>query len=128
MSLSIIPDLTAAVGVPRLAAAEHPFGQTIGPPVDDVRQRDVLKASLGAAQAMFGPGAIEHLPFDWPTELEAEDTHPPELPPIVDHLTRHPWQNPRLFDWDLPGKLQRCLPSAGVVEPRFRWSCSVPDP
>lgn len=100
----MIPDLTAAVGVPRLVAVEHPFGQTMGPPGADERQRAVLKAALDTSEAMSAPGAVVHLPFEWPGELEAEDTHPPEPPPIVGHLTHHPWQIPRLFAREIPGK------------------------
>ena len=34
ITLSSIPDLTAAVGVPRLAAIEHPLGYLLGQPGD----------------------------------------------------------------------------------------------
>jgi len=32
ISISMMPELTASVGVPRIAAVEHPFGVTLGLP------------------------------------------------------------------------------------------------
>jgi hypothetical protein len=37
-------ELTASVGVPRIAAIEHPFGMTLGLPGDETRQLGVLRA------------------------------------------------------------------------------------
>ena len=55
ITLSNIPDLTAAVSVPRIAAIEYPFGLTVGLPGDETGQRAVLRAALAALQEMSAP-------------------------------------------------------------------------
>ena len=102
IALSNIPDLTAAVSVPRLAGIEHPFGQIMGRPGDKDGQRAVLMAALEAEEEMKIPGSIKPLPFEWTgTETEAQ-AQPPEPPPIVGYLKWHPWDLPRLFSRDVP--------------------------
>ncbi len=93
----MIPDLTYAVGVPRLAGIEHPFGQTMGRPGDRETQRAVLLAALEAAANMRSPGSIIHLPFAWTGTRRETRTAPKVPPPISDHLKWHPWELPRLF-------------------------------
>lgn len=102
MALSNIPDLTMALGVPRLVAVEHPFGQIIGRPGADDRQREVLLGALQAVDEMTVPGSVKHLPFEWPGTAKEARAHPPQLPPIVGHLKRHPWQLPRLLRRNVP--------------------------
>ncbi|MCK6461990.1 MAG: hypothetical protein L6Q95_19075, partial [Planctomycetes bacterium] len=46
VSLSMIPELTRAVGVPRLAGIGYPMGQPLGRPHDAPGQRAVLRATL----------------------------------------------------------------------------------
>lgn len=102
VALSNIPDLTAAVNVPRLVGIEYPFGQTVGRPGDEDMQRAILWGALEAAEEMEIPGSIKHLPFEWlGTEKDAQ-AHPPEPPPIVGHLKRNPWHLPRLLSRDVP--------------------------
>jgi hypothetical protein len=105
ITLSNVPDLTAAVRVPRLAAIEYPFGRTVGRPGDKEGQRAVLRAVLKAVETIETPGGIEHLPFDWPETAKEAQGHPPEPPPIVSHLKRHIWQLPRLLSRDIPQEL-----------------------
>jgi hypothetical protein len=90
ITLSMIPDLTASVGAPRIAAIEHPFGVTLGRPGDTSGQRAVLRAALRAMEAMAEPGGVVHLPFEW-TAPEAGAFGPPVPPPIARYLVRHPW-------------------------------------
>ena len=71
ISLSMIPELTASAGAPRIAAIEHPFGVTLGRPGDAAGQLAVLRTAVRALEAMLTPGAIAHLPFDW-TSRERE--------------------------------------------------------
>jgi D-proline reductase (dithiol) PrdB len=100
--LSNIPDLTAAVSVPRMAAIEYPFGRTLGQPGDRDGQMAVLRATLQALQEIDMPGGVRHLPFEWPEppdQARARDVAPP---PIVGYLVRHPWQLPRLLSRDVP--------------------------
>ena len=102
ISLSNIPDLTAAVGVPRIAAIEQPFGQIVGKPGDKDGQRAVLRGALEAVEEMKVPGSIKHLPFEWSGTAKEARSHLPEPPPIVGYLKRHPWHLPRLLSRNVP--------------------------
>jgi hypothetical protein len=102
ITLSSIPDLTAAVSVPRLAAIEHPLGYLLGQPDDRVGQTAVLRATLRALEEMEKPGSASHLPFEWPKEARRLNCHPPQPPPISKYLLRHPWHIPNLFSRDVP--------------------------
>lgn len=104
ITLSNIPDMTAAVGAPRVAAIEYPFGRTVGQPGDIAGQLAVLGATLKALEEMRVPGEIKHLPFEWPETPRQARTHPPEAPPIVKYLQRHPWDLRRLFTRDVPAQ------------------------
>jgi D-proline reductase (dithiol) PrdB len=90
ISLSMIPELTASVGVPRIAAIEHPFGLTLGLPGDSLRQLEVLRATLRALEEISQPGSVVNLPFEWECG-DKLNMYPPELPPLVRYLRRHPW-------------------------------------
>lgn len=92
IALSNIPDLTAAAGSPRVAAIEYPFSMTAGAPGDAATQRAILTALLQAAAQMTEPGSVWHLPFELPAAAQALNTDPPQHPPIVAHIVRHPWQ------------------------------------
>ncbi|MEJ2733011.1 MAG: hypothetical protein P8189_05475 [Anaerolineae bacterium] len=100
--LSSIPDLTAAVGVPRLAAIEYPLGYLLGQPGDSEGQTAVLRATLHALAEMTRPGNVSHLPFEWPASARRLSARPPRTPPISRYLMRHPWLIPNLFSRDVP--------------------------
>jgi hypothetical protein len=51
---------------------------------------------------MKTPGAIKHLPFEWSCDEREVQAHPPEPPPIVGYLIRHPWHVPRLLSRNVP--------------------------
>jgi hypothetical protein len=104
ITLSSIPDLTAAVSAPRIAAIEYPFGRTVGQPHDHEGQRTVLQATLQALTELTTPGSIRHLPFEWPEPPKKARVHPPQLPPIAQYLRTHPWQLPNLLARNVPGK------------------------
>jgi hypothetical protein len=104
VALSNIPELTAAVSVPRLVGIEYPFGQTVGKPGDKEGQRAVLRGVLEAVEEMKVPSSVRHLPFEWPGTEEEARAHPPEPPPIVGYLKRHPWHLPRLLKRNVPRK------------------------
>lgn len=97
VALSNIPDLTAAVSVPRLVGIEHPFGQTVGKPGDKDGQRAVLRGTLDAVDEMKIPGSIKYLPFEWPGTAKEAHAHPLKPPPIASYLKRHPWYLPKLL-------------------------------
>ena len=101
VALSNIPDLTAAVGVPRLVGIEYPFGQIMGRPGDWEGQRAVLAGALEAVEQIQTPGCVRHLPFEWPGTLKDLRTHTPE-PPIAGYLKKHPWHLPKLYSRNIP--------------------------
>jgi D-proline reductase (dithiol) PrdB len=100
--ISNIPDLTACTSVPRMVALEHPFGRTIGNPGDRERQLSVLRETLKSVEDMKYPGEVRHLPYKWEKPPGDDDDHPGDMPPIVGHIVRHPWQLPRLLNRDPP--------------------------
>ncbi len=103
--LSWIPDLTRAVGVPRLAGIAYPSGRSLGRVGDAEGQRAVLRATLELLERATGPGSYEELPYEWPETraeaLKADKDHPP--PPIAELLMRKPWLLPALYRGEIPG-------------------------
>jgi hypothetical protein len=83
VTLTMTPEFHREVGIPRVAAIEHPYGR----PVGQVHDREGQRAVLLEALAVFGkakePGQIFHLPFTWPEEPKKTDWHPPEISPII---------------------------------------------
>lgn len=102
ITLSSIPDLTAAVNVPRLAAIEYPLGYLLGQPGDQEGQRTVLRSTLHVLTETTKPGSVVHLPFEWPVSARRLNAHPPKTPPIVNYLLRHPWHIPNFFSRNIP--------------------------
>lgn len=106
LTLSGIYELTASVSVPRLAAIEHPLGYLLGQPGDLAGQRAILRATLHALVEMVDPGSVAHLPFEWPAASEVLSLEPPETPPIVAYLRRHPWHIPNFYARRVPEVFQ----------------------
>jgi hypothetical protein len=106
ITLSCIPDLTSAVGVPRLAAIEHPLGYLLGQPGDAEGQMAALRATLQALAEMTTPGSVSHLPFEWPASVRRLSARPPKTPPISKYLLRHPWLVPNLLSRQVPASQQ----------------------
>ena len=71
------------VGMPRVAALEHPFGRPYGDVDDTETQRAVLLAALEVAERATEPGAVAHLRFVWHEEPKQTKWHPPEPAPII---------------------------------------------
>jgi hypothetical protein len=104
ISLTPVPDLTASVSVPRIAAIEYPLGRTLGQPCDAAGQMAVLEATLQALETIQAPGEIVHLPFEWPeAPKEVLRQRQRENPPIARYLARNPWFLPRLLTRNVPG-------------------------
>ena len=82
ISIFMMPELTASVSVPRIAAVEHPFGITLGLPGDAVRQLAVLRVALRALEELSHPGTVVNLPFEWDSS-EKPNIYPPDAPPIA---------------------------------------------
>ena len=71
------------VGIPRVAAIEHPFGRPYGDVGDADTQRDVLRAALSVFAQAREAGHVAHLPFRWNQAPEATRWHPKEPSPII---------------------------------------------
>ena len=102
--LSNVPELTAAVSAPRIAAIEYPFGCTFGQPGDRDGQLAVLRGALQALESIDTPGGVLHLPFEW-AEQDGAPSHG-EPPPIAKYLMRHPLQVRNLIKRQVPEKYQ----------------------
>jgi hypothetical protein len=106
VTLSMIPDLTRAVGVPRLAGISYPMSRPIGRPHDADGQRAVLRATLEVLASATGPDCYVELPFEWPESpavaCNASKGLPP--PPIVDLLQKKPWLLANLYSGRVPGR------------------------
>ena len=99
-TLSWIPELSVAVGPPRVVGIAHPGPVPFGLPGDADGQRAVLRGALEAATAMIDPGARVDLPFEWPAGARVPG--PPRPPPIASAIKRRPWLLLRLLQGDLP--------------------------
>ncbi len=106
VSLSMIPDLTRAVGVPRLAGISYPMGRPLGQPHDANGQRAVLRSMLELLATAPGPDNYVELPFVWPESpaqaRNASKDLPP--PPIVELMTRKPWLLASLYTGRIPSE------------------------
>jgi hypothetical protein len=104
VALSMIPDLTRAVGVPRLAGVSYPMGRPLGRTHDADGQRAVLRATLGLLSTATAPDSYLELPFVWPESpaqaRNASKDLPP--PPIVALLMKKPWLAANLYTGRIP--------------------------
>ncbi len=83
VTLNMIWPYQRLVGMPRVAAIEHPFGRPYGN-VDDVEtQTAVLRAALEVFESAEKRGDVEHLPFVWPGDPKETHLHPREPSPII---------------------------------------------
>src|SRR5262245_40002282 len=100
----MIPDLTRAVGAPRLAGISYPFGRALGRPHDADGQRAVLRAMLDLLSRASGPGAYVELPFVWPESPAHARNVSRDLPPppIVELLKKKPWLLANLYSGHIP--------------------------
>ena len=76
------------VGMPRVAAIEHPFGRPMGDVDDAETQRAVLRAALAVTRDAREPGHVEHLPFRWHEDPAQTRWHPAEPSPIIELMKR----------------------------------------
>ena len=104
VALSMIPELTRAVGVPRLAGISYPMGQPLGRPNDADGQRAVLRAMLELLGTAQGPDAYIELPFVWPESPARARNVSKDLPPppIVELLKKKPWLLVNLYNGRIP--------------------------
>jgi len=104
VALSMIPELTRAVGVPRLAGLSYPMGRPLGRPHDADGQRAVLRATLELLAKAPGPDCYVELPFEWPeSPARARNASKDLAPaPIVELLQKKPWLLARLYTGRVP--------------------------
>ena len=88
VTLNMIWPLQRAVGMPRVAAIEHPFGRPFGDVGDAETQGAVLRAALDIAVTAREPGHVEHLPFVWHEDPKDTKWHPSEPSPIIDLMKK----------------------------------------
>lgn len=72
-----------AVGIPRSAAIEFPYGRPVGQAGDKEGQRKVLPAALAVFEKAHRPGEVHHLPFAWPEDPKNTKWQPPEMSPLI---------------------------------------------
>ena len=83
VTLNMIWVYQRLIGMPRVAAIEHPFGRPYGDVDDADTQRTVLRAALAQFAAADAPGHVAHLPFRWHEAPEDTKWHPAEPSPII---------------------------------------------
>ncbi len=83
LTLNMIWSYQRRVGMPRVAAIEHPFGRPFGDVGDAARQRAVMDAALAVFASAGEAGHVEHLPFAWHQEPADTRWHPSEPSPII---------------------------------------------
>ena len=83
VTLNMIWIYQRLVGMPRVAAIEHPFGRPYGDVGDADAQREVLRAALRVAETAREPGHVEQLRFRWHEEPGDTKWHPREPSPII---------------------------------------------
>jgi hypothetical protein len=88
VTLNMIWPLQRRVGMPRVAAIEHPFGRPYGDVGDADTQRAVLRTALRVFETAKEPGHIEHLPFVWHEDPADTKWHPAEPSPIIAMLKK----------------------------------------
>ncbi len=76
------------IGMPRVAAIEHPFGRPFGDVGDTATQRAVLLAALAVFEKAREPGHVEHLPFVWHGDPGQTKWHPAEPSPLIAMITK----------------------------------------
>ena len=76
------------IGMPRVAAIEHPFGRPYGDVGDVETQAGVLRAALAVFDEAREPGHVAHLPFTWHEEPKATKWHPAAPSPIIEMIKK----------------------------------------
>jgi hypothetical protein len=103
VSLSMIPDFTAAPGAPRVAGIAYPVGRPLGNPGDVEGQRAILRAALAVLEEADAPGTVATLPFTWPEPAKLVRRERLSVPPPIAQLLKaKPWLYFKLVSGDIP--------------------------
>ena len=82
--VTMMPELTERVGVPRAVGVEFPFGHTLGHAGDREEQMKVIGDALRVLRDARQANTVEHLPYEWPDfERWKQAWHSSEPSPIV---------------------------------------------
>jgi D-proline reductase (dithiol) PrdB len=100
--ISNIPELTASVSVPRLAALGYPVGLPLGVPGDATGQLAVLRAALQAMETIMEPGTVVNLPFEWQEPEGSVELEPDNPPPIVGNILKNPLRVRNFIKREIP--------------------------
>ncbi len=103
--LSVMPEVTASVGAPRVAGIGYPPGRPLGVPGDADGQRAVLRAALETLAGIESFGGRVDLDVSPPSRRGG--LHPRVPPPIVKLLRRRPWLLARLMSGKIPERQSR---------------------
>jgi len=72
-----------AIGIPRSAAIEYPYGRPVGQVGDREGQKKVLLMTLLMLEQAHQPGMVRHLPFTWPEDPKKTGWQPSEMSPLI---------------------------------------------
>jgi len=65
VGVTVCPDITYNLQVPRAVAIRFPMGSPFGASMDTAMQSRILKDALSLINSVSTPGEIVHLPYDW---------------------------------------------------------------
>ena len=85
VTVTMMPDLAAAVLAPRIVGVEFPFGHPFGLPGGRAIQRTVLEAALTVLSGAGSSGTRVDVDIEWPLPRAAayKSWQPKEASPIV---------------------------------------------
>ncbi|MGC4119481.1 MAG: hypothetical protein QM765_33915 [Myxococcales bacterium] len=102
LCLSMMPELTAATGAPRVAGVEHPFSRPMGMAGDAGTQAAVLRSALQSLEAAPRFGTTVELPFTWPEPRGEAMGKLAQEPPIAALCKAKPWLFLKLLSGEIP--------------------------
>ncbi len=65
ISISLKPEVTHFMNVPRAVHVRYPYGYTLGPAFDATTQREILAKTLDLLYQIEEPGTMVKLPYRW---------------------------------------------------------------
>jgi hypothetical protein len=85
VTVTMMPDVAAAVLAPRIVGVEFPFGHPFGMPGDRWMQRTVLETAVTVLSGAAAPGTRVDVDIEWPVPRAAayKSWQPREASPIV---------------------------------------------
>lgn len=85
VTVTMMPDIAAALLAPRIVGVEFPFGHPFGMPGDRAMQRAVVESALTVLSGAAAPGTRVDVDIEWPVPRAAayKSWQPEEASPIV---------------------------------------------